>query len=103
MAGLLMRRMPHAEIAIHLGRVLRSCAEFKPASPAGSVDTNRRISVVARQLAEAIDNSFAMVIHTDQGQWGVHEPDPAGPARWPEGYNSGAHDGSATRFRISGP
>lgn len=103
MAGLLMRRMPSREIANHLGRVLRTCDEFRAKSPGDLVDINFRVSAVASQLVAAIDGEFMMVIHSEGGKWGEGEPDPAGPARWPEGYNGGAHDGSATRTRISGP
>jgi len=104
-----MRRMPDDELASVFGTVLREQPEFKPSSPAQSVDTNQRIKVVTRALAAALNKPFSMVIHTDprpdglSGVWGVDEPDPAGPARRPDGYMDGAHDGSATRRGFSGP
>ncbi len=104
-----MRRMPDKEVASLFGSVLREQPEFKPASPAKSVHTNQRISAVACALAAMLNKPYCMVIHTDpradrmSGAWGVDEPDPAGPARWHDGYNDGAHDGSATRPGFSGP
>ena len=95
-----MRRMPAREVAQHLGRVLRECDEFKAPTPADTVDKNRRIGEVAAALVRSIDSDFMMVIHTDQGRWGIDEPDPAGPARWYDGYSGGAHNGSATRSRF---
>lgn len=103
MAGLLMRRMPPKEIANHFGRVLRTCDEFRAKTPAGLVNMNDRVSAVASQLVAAIDSDFIMVIHSEGGKWGESEPDPAGPPRWYEGYQDGAHDGSARRPGFSGP
>lgn len=94
-----MRRMPAQEISQYLGRVLRDQPEFKAASPGRLPDMNERISAVCAALVRAIDTQRMMVIATEDGshRFGVEEPDPAGPARWYDGYMGGAHDGSASR------
>ena len=97
-----MRRMPEKEIAQRLGSVLRTFPEFSAKRPADLCSLNDRLTVITAALASCVDNDFAMVIHTDHGKWGVDEPDPAGPARWHEGYCGGAHDGSSGRGRFSG-
>lgn len=95
--------MPAKEIAQRFGSVLRNFPEFKAKRPGELYDLNDRLSMVTAALAQSIDNDFMMVIHTDGGRWGVDEADPAGPARWPDGYQGGAHDGSARRVGFSAP
>jgi hypothetical protein len=101
--------MPDDEIASLFGTVLREQPEFKPATPADSVDINKRIKLVTAALAATLNKPYCMVIHTDDGpdglsgKWGIDEPDPAGPARRHDRYCGGAHDGSATRAGFSRP
>lgn len=92
-----MRRLPKEEIIEEVASVLLQQDEFQVKRQGDFTMRDARIKYIADHVARVLDNKWSMVIHADRrgdgmsGEWGVTEPDPAGLAKRPPGYNGGHH------------